>query len=310
MTSEGTTDSLMLEDESLRDGLQIESRIFSLEEKLHIFNLLSAAGIRRVQVGSFVNPQILPQMADTDELIRRIGLRENTEVSALVLNDKGLDRALSCGVQHVNMSVSISDTHSRKNTGRSASQSLRDMVTLIRRALAAGLRVRGGFQCVFGCDYEGAIAEEVVVSAVDQMAQSGVGEINLADTTGMATPAAIQRLVLRFRKVLPQIKISLHLHDTRGLALANLYSGYVAGVRSFDVCAGGLGGCPFVIGAAGNVSAEDAVNMFESMGIATGVDVEKLCAAVDFYEEKLGRQLPGRMNRVLKHANEGCERFH
>jgi hydroxymethylglutaryl-CoA lyase len=293
--------SIVLEDEALRDGLQMESRIFSLEEKLRLFQLLKKAGIPRIQVGSFVHPKIVPQMADTDELIRTIGEQDPCVVSALILNEKGLERALECGVPHVSMSVSVSDTHSRKNARRSAAEALASMTRLIREALTAGLDVRAGLQCAFGCVYEGHIAEDAVMAAAHEMVTAGTTEINLADTTGMATPVSIRHLVRRFRREFSDTSVSLHLHDTRGLGLANMFSGYEEGVRLFDVCAGGLGGCPFVKGAAGNVPAEDAVNMFESAGAPTGIDLPALCEVVAFLENTLDRILPGKMSRVVAH---------
>ena len=301
MTNTETATALLLEDEALRDGLQMESRIFSLEEKLHLFRMLKNAGIKRIQVGSFVHPKIVPQMADTDELIRTIGKQNDCVISALILNDKGLERALKCGVSHVSMSVSVSDTHSRKNAHQSAEKALASMTQLIREALTAGLDVRAGLQCAFGCVYEGSISEDAVLTAAQKMVATGVTEVNLADTTGMATPLTIRHLIQRFRKEFPDVAVSLHLHDTRGLGLANMFSGYESGVRSFDVCAGGLGGCPFVKGAAGNVPAEDAVNMFESMDVATGIDLSILSEAVAFLETVLGRKLPGRMKGVLQY---------
>jgi hydroxymethylglutaryl-CoA lyase len=300
---------LLLEDEALRDGLQIEKRIFSLEEKLQIFQTLKNAGLKRVQVGSFVHPKIVPQMADTDELIRRLGNQGDTVVSALILNEKGLERALDCGVGHVSMSVSVSDTHSRKNAHRPAAEALAAMTGLIRQAVQAGLEVRAGLQCAFGCVYEGPIAEDAVLAALEKLARTGAAETNLADTTGMGTPYAVRSLVRKVRQEFPELGISLHLHDTRGLGLANMLSGYQEGVRSFDVCAGGLGGCPFVRGAAGNVPTEDAVNMFESLGIDTGIDVQGVCEAVAVLENLLDRQLPGRMKRVIdfQQKKEQCE---
>ena len=296
---------LLLEDEALRDGLQMESRIFSLEEKLHLFNLMKDAGVKRIQVGSFVHPKIVPQMADTDELIRTIGKQDGTVVSALILNDKGLERAVDCGVDHLSMSVSVSDTHSRKNARKPAAEALASMTALISDALKSGLDVRAGLQCVFGCVYEGKISEDAVLKATEKMVATGVREINLADTTGMATPLAIRNVVGRVRGAFPDVAVSLHLHDTRGLGLANLFAGYEAGVRSFDTCTAGLGGCPFVKGAAGNVPTEDAVNMFESMGIATGIDLGHLCEAITYLETTLERSLPGRMKRVLAQST-GC----
>ena len=281
---------ILLEDETLRDGLQVEHRLFSLEEKLTIFHELVDAGLRRIQVGSFVNPKKVPQMADTEEFIRAIrSHRKGADlITALILNDRGLERALDCGISHVSMSVSISNTHSLKNAGKPAAEALQ------------GMAVRAGLQCSFGCVYEGAIAEQAVLQAVARLADSGAAEVNLADTTGMGNPLAIGRMVDQVRANHPGLQISLHLHDTRGLGLANMYEGYRAGVRTFDVCTGGLGGCPFVKGAAGNVPTEDAVQMFSAMGVTTGIELEKICAAVATLEGLLKRKLPGRMKTVLE----------
>jgi hydroxymethylglutaryl-CoA lyase len=297
---ESKNDKIIFEDAALRDGLQMESRIFSLEEKLTCFNLLKKAGVPRIQVGAFVHPEIVPQMADTDALIRAIGKQENTEISALILNEKGLERALDCRVPHVSMSVSVSDLHSRKNAKMPAQEALDRMTRLIEQALSSRLEVRAGLQCVFGCVYQGNIPEDAVLKAAEKMAHTGVKEINLADSTGMATPPAVRHMIRRFNTEFPDIRISLHLHDTRGLGIANLFAGFEAGVRIFDACTGGLGGCPFVKGAAGNVATEDAVNLFESMGISTGVDLEQICRTVTFLENCLKRRLPGRMRQVLE----------
>ena len=306
MGLDGSSTDLLIEDEALRDGLQMESRIFSLDEKRQIFHMLHEAGVHRIQVGSFVHPKIVPQMADTDAFIKAIPETERHLISALILNEKGLERALASGVGHVSMSVSVSDTHSRKNARRPAAEALEAMTGLIRTALSEGLDVRAGLQCVFGCVYEGAIDEDAVLKATEKMVQTGAREINLADTTGMANPMAIRNMVQKVHEAFPDILISLHLHDTRGLALANMFAGYEAGIRIFDTCTGGLGGCPFVKGAAGNIPTEDAVHMFESMGIPTGIAIEKLCDAVAYLENKLERQLPGRMKRVLDHRRR-CE---
>jgi hydroxymethylglutaryl-CoA lyase len=300
---------VLIEDETLRDGLQMESRVFTLDEKIAVFEILKNAGLRRIQVGSFVHPGIVPQMADTEAFIQATSEADRHLISVLILNARGLERALTSGIRHVDMSVSVSDTHSRKNVRRSASEALAAMTDLIRQARSAGLNVRAGLQCVFGCVYEGAIATDVVLAAAEKMARTGVEEICLADTTGLATPLAVRDVVYGIREALPHLQLSLHLHDTRGLALANMFTGFEAGVRHFDTCVGGLGGCPFVKGAAGNVATEDAVDMFERMGMATGIDMEKLCHAVDYIESRLERQLPGRMTRVLcqQRRRDPCE---
>ncbi len=297
---------LRIEDQALRDGLQMESHIFSLEEKLQLFQMLKSAGLKRIQVGSFVHPQIVPQMADTDDLVRAIPEQDRHLASALILNAKGLERALDSGVRHAGMSVSVSNTHSLKNVRIPAQNALMDMAALIRRALGTDMKVTAGFQCAFGCAYEGPIAETAVLKAVETLIEAGAGDINLADTTGMANPLSIRRLVDKVRDNFPEIRIGLHLHDTRGLALANMFAGFEAGIRGFDTCVGGLGGCPFVRGAAGNIPTEDAVHMFEAMGVQTEIDIRVLCEAVSFLEDKLNRSLPGRMKRVLE-FQERCD---
>lgn len=306
MRIEQSETAVILEDEALRDGLQMESQIFSLEDKSRLFELLQKAGVPRIQVGSFVHPKIVPQMANTDDLIKTIQPRQETTVTALILNDKGLERALNCGVPHVSMSISVSDTHSRKNAKMPTQEALGKMEGLIREALSSGLEVRAGLQSAFGCVYEGKIEKKAVLSAAERLMATGVREVNLADSTGMANPNMIRDMVSTFKKEFPQVNISLHLHDTRGLGLANMLAGYEAGARTFDVCAGGLGGCPFIKGAAGNVPTEDAVHMFESMGIPTGIDLAGVTEVVELLEKQLGRTLPGRMTQVIK-SRVNCE---
>lgn len=299
--------AVILEDESLRDGLQFESKILSLEEKLSLFRMLVQAGLKRIQVGSFVHPKVVPQMADTDVFIR--SLPEEAQeilVTALVLNDKGLERAAESGLRHVSLSSSASDEHSRRNVKRPASEAFSGLLELVRRAVRSGMQVRAGIQCAFGCVYEGAVPEDRVVEMAARLAEYGANEINLADTTGMANPIQVRRLVARTQAAVSPLPLSIHLHDTRGLGLANMLAAYEAGVTLFDVAAGGLGGCPFVKGASGNVAAEDAVNLFEQIGVTTGIDLRALCRVVARYEEILGRTLPGRMSRVIQSQGIAC----
>lgn len=290
-----------LEDQSLRDGLQFEQKVLPLAEKLSVFRLLAAAGFKRIQAGSFVHPEMVPQMADTDDFVQIIGSEiPGVLVSALVLNDKGLERAFKCGLNRLSMSSSASNSHSLKNVKRPAEEAFAGLLEMIRRALERGLQVRAGIQCAFGCVYEGPLDENKVLGMAVRLAETGADEIELADTTGMANPLQVRRLVAKTRTAIPHLPVSIHLHDTRGLGLANMLAAYEEGVTIFDVSTGGLGGCPFVKGAAGNVAAEDAVNLFEQIGVKTGIDLKALCKVVDRYEELLGRSLPGRMNRVIK----------
>ncbi len=300
------TDVVVLEDESLRDGLQFEQQVISLADKLKLFHLLKDAGVKRIQVGSFVNPKVVPQMADTEAFIEQVNDESDVLVTGLVLNERGLDRAIASGIRHVSLSASISNSHSLKNVGKSSAEAVDAVISLIGKAQRAGVAVRAGIQCAFGCVYEGVIDEDFGVETLVRMSAAGAVELNLADTTGMATPLQIKSFVAKTRKTLPVAELSLHLHDTRGLGIANMVAGFDAGVRIFDTSTGGLGGCPFVKGAAGNVATEDAVNLFESMGISTGIDLGSICAAAEYYEELLGRPLPGRMARVFR-VQHSCE---
>ncbi|WP_163340362.1 hydroxymethylglutaryl-CoA lyase [Desulfopila sp. IMCC35008] len=298
--------TVILEDESLRDGLQFEKQVVSTQKKLELFNHLVRAGVSRIQVGSFVNPKVVPQMGDTDEFVALVKQTPGVLVTGLVLNGRGLERAMACGLEHISLSVSVSDAHSLKNVRKSYGDALDSVTELIRQAVQAGIKVRAGAQCAFGCIYEGVIPEQRVLEALESMAGAGAAEFNLADTTGMANPFQVKELTTKVGQAFPEVGISLHLHDTRGLAVANMVAGYEAGVRIFDTSAGGLGGCPFVKGAAGNIATEDAVNLFESMAVDTGIDLEKICQVAETYEQLLGRNLPGRMGRVLQ-VQKTCE---
>ena len=281
---------VLLEDQTLRDGLQNEPRLLSLEGKLEIARLLAAAGVRRLQVGSLVDPCRVPQMAGTEELVRLVR-RElpGVECTALALNERGLERALGCGLRRLSLSASLADSHSRRNAGCGAGEALSRVTGLVGRAREEGMVVRAGLQCAFGGDGE-PVPWRQVVAAAGQLVAAGAAEINLADTAGKAGPDDVVRLVGRVRRAVA-VPLSLHLHGPRERALANLLAGYRAGVRLFDVALGGLGGCPFVPGAGGNVATEEAAERFASLGVPTGLDVQALAAAADHTARLLGRPL-------------------
>ncbi|MFT5701971.1 MAG: hydroxymethylglutaryl-CoA lyase [Desulforhopalus sp.] len=287
------SETIVLEDETLRDGLQVERYIFSIEEKLSIYKSLVGSGLKRIQVGSFVHHQLVPQLAETDELIRAIQdeCNDGCVVSALVLNERGLQRALDSKIEHLTMSVSVSETHSKKNTGKSAVTAKKQMVDLIGNAHRAGIIVRAGIQCAFGCSYDGVVDKNIVLETATLMSEAGAVEINLADTAGIANPRIITDIVTLIQDALPKMTISLHAHDTHGFGLVNMYSGYMAGVRNFDVCVGGLGGCPAVESAAGNVATEDAVRLFEALGENTGVNNNEIYRIIPVLEQKLRKKL-------------------
>ena len=281
---------VLLEDQTLRDGLQNEPRLLSREGKLEIARLLAAAGLRRLQVGSLVDPRRVPQMAGTEELVRLVR-RElpGVECTALALNEHGLERAIRSGLRRLSLSVSLADSHSRRNAGCGAGEALSRVTGLVGRAREEGMVVRAGLQCAFGGDGE-PVPWRQVVAAAGQLVAAGAAEINLADTAGKAGPDDVVRLVGRVRRAVA-VPLSLHLHGPRERALANLLAGYRAGVRLFDVALGGLGGCPFVPGAGGNVATEEAASLFAFMRVATGLDVQALVAAARRIAQLLGRPL-------------------
>ena len=282
---------VLLEDQTLRDGLQNAPRLLSLEGKLEIARLLAAAGVRRLQVGSLVDPSRVPQMAGTEELVALVR-RElpGVECTALALNDRGLERALGCGLRRLSLSVSLADSHSRRNAGCGTEEALARVTGLVGRARDQGITVRAGLQCAFGGDCE-PVDWARVVAAAGQLVAAGAAEINLADTAGVAGPDEVARLVGRVRQAMGAVPLSLHLHGSRQRTRANLLAGYRAGVRLFDVALGGLGGCPFVPGAGGNVATEEAAERFASLGVPTGLDVQALAAAADHTARLLGRPL-------------------
>lgn len=288
--------SILVEDEALRDGLQNEKRLFSVAEKRDLAIAIADAGVRRVQVGSFVSPKWAPQMANTDELFAALPQRPGVTWSGLVLNRAGLDRALAVGAKHLSISVSASETHSRKNANKSVDAALADILPTIERALGEGIAVRAGIQSALGCGYEGAIDPQQVLRIARLYRDAGVREINVADTAGLADPQLVHRVCALLRDELGEaITLSLHLHDTRGLGLANMLAGLQAGVAVFDAAVGGLGGCPFIPAATGNIASEDAVFALERMGVATGIDWTQLRAVALRLAEMLGRKLPSRM---------------
>nr|WP_321981540.1 hydroxymethylglutaryl-CoA lyase [uncultured Cohaesibacter sp.] len=287
---------VLIEDEFLRDGLQNEKRAFSVEEKLGFVAQLEEAGVQRIQIGSFVHPKWVPQMANTDELFTRLKPREGVTYTALVLNGAGLDRALAVGVRHLSISVSASETHSQKNTNRSVDEGRAKIKPVIEKALGEGVSVRAGIQSALGCGFEGHIDPDRVSEIARDFAAMGVQEINIADTAGLSNPRAVYALCCRLRdEIQADVALSLHLHDTRGLGIANFVAGLHAGVRIFDAAAGGLGGCPFVPKATGNIATEDVAFACEEMGIKTGINWQMLKAPIEQAEALLERTLPGRM---------------
>lgn len=301
--------TLRMYEVSLRDGLQNEDQVVSTDTKVAFAERLVQAGFRDIEFGSFVSPRHVPQMADTDELFLRLPDRDTVRYWALVPNSRGLERALDTGVGHIATFLSASETHNVKNVNRTIRESLADLSKVVQTARAEGVRVRSYISTVFGCPYEGEIAVSKTLELAHALLAAGAHEIALGDTTGMATPAQVQRILGALDSGgVPLDRIACHFHDTRGTAVVNAWAAHQVGIRSFDGSIGGIGGCPYAPGASGNASTEDLLHTFAAQGEQTGVDIEQACAAGVFMEDVLGRRLPGRYLQFWKARDKGAAR--
>lgn len=275
----------------------MEQQIVPTEKKLEWAHGLMAAGVDILQVGSFVHPTKVPQMADTDELFRRLtapGARnERTVLSGLVLNIKGLERGLSCGVEMFCMGVSASETHSQKNTGMSIAGATDQIIAMAHQATAAGKKVQVSVQSAFGCGYEGQVPQERVLGIVRRFLDAGLRAISLADTAGHAVPDQVERLFERVFALADDIEGACHFHNTYGLALANAYAAMRTGVRSIETSAAGLGGCPFTKIAGGNLCTEDYVHYLHRVGVRTDIDLDRLIALANDVSRFFAREMSG-----------------
>jgi hydroxymethylglutaryl-CoA lyase len=271
----------------LRDGIQNEKKLVSTDEKVKLINDLIDCGIRRIEVSSFVNPRLVPQMADAEKLWSTISRKKGVVYAALILSEKGLDRAIQCGVPHVGIYVSASETHSRKNSNMSIAEAMKEARRLIVKAHGAGMEVRAGVMNAFGCAYEGKVPSGKVLTLVRDFMKREPDEICLADTSGMANPLQLRKFVQRVQDIVGAVPISLHLHNTRGLGLANVWAAVNEWVSIFDTSLGGLGGCPFIVGATGNIATEDTVNMLHEAGVKTGINLDKLIEASLRFEHSM-----------------------
>ena len=290
--------SVRLIEVGLRDGFQFESKVAPTEFKLEIISELVQAGLKQIQVISFVNSKRVPQMADAEELIRRLPKQDGVIYSGLVLNTKGLERACRAGLESVEISISASDTHSRKNTGMSLNEAILQGKEMIRRAKECNMHITAGVQCAFGCVYEGGIAEDRVLGIVSEFMSIGIDRISIADTTGMAHPLSIKSLIQKLMPELGGLPIALHLHDTRGLGLVNVMAAMECGIREFDCSLAGMGGCPFVAGAAGNIATEDTAYLMKTLNIETGIDIQKLGQCSMKLENFFEKRFPGKVCRL------------
>lgn len=264
-----------------RDGLQSVATVMPTADKLRWLDALHAAGLREIEVGSFVPARLLPQMADAAQLVRHALALPGLTVMALVPNARGAQAAFEAGVHKITIPVSASEAHSLANVRKTRAEMVEEVrrIAALRDELARGVRIEAGMSTAFGCTLQGRVEEDEVVRLAEQLAQAGADETGLSDTTGMANPAQVRRLFRRVRAAIGDKTGAAHMHNTRGLGLANCLAAWDVGVRTFDASQGGLGGCPYAPGASGNVVTEDLVFMFEAMGVRTGVDIAALIQA-------------------------------
>ena len=292
------TDAVTIHEVGPRDGLQNEDTILSTEAKLRLIEQLVAAGFSDIEVGSFVRPRWVPQLADTDALVKQLPQAEGVTWWALVPNRRGMERALESGIPAVATFMSVSETHNKKNVNRTIRESMIALREVVATAKAEGLLVRSYLSTAFGCPYEGEVDLARVVEISGELLASGADMLSLGDTTGMADPSGVERVLgALVEGGIAMDRVALHMHDTRGTALANVLTGLKCGVRSFDASIAGLGGCPYAPGASGNLASEDLVHMLEAMGHVTGVDLQTAASAGVLAADLLGHELPGRYHR-------------
>ncbi len=290
-------DAISLREVGPRDGLQNEAPV-PTEAKVALIDALSHTGVGRIEAVSFVHPKAIPQMADADEVWRRIEQADRVRYSALVPNLRGATRALDAGFAEIEAVVSASDTHNRRNVNRSTAESLDEIAQVVEAAHGKGVACQVIVSTAFGCPYEGDVPVARVVATAGRAVAAGADSISFGDTTGMATPRRVTELVGAFRMAHPDVPLNLHFHNTRGTGLANVLAALQLGVADFDASVGGLGGCPYAPGATGNVCTEDLVHMVADMGVATGVDLDALLAAARTAEALVGRTLPSQVLRA------------
>jgi hydroxymethylglutaryl-CoA lyase len=283
-----------------RDGLQNErGKVIATDDKLRFVELLTDAGLTYVETTSFVSPRWVPQLADHDDMMRRLVRRPSVRYPVLVPNQRGLDGALASGCRAICVFTGATETFTQRNINRTIQESLDRFAPIVARAKQEGLWVRAYLSCAFGCPYEGDVDLERVLDLLDALTAMGCDELSVGDTIGVADPAQVTEVVRSIRDRLGLDTIAMHFHDTRGTAIANVCAALVEGVTIFDTACGGLGGCPYAPGASGNLATEDLLYLLNRLGIETGVDIDKVSVAARFIQEKLGRALPGRMIQAL-----------
>ncbi len=283
-----------------RDGFQNEPETIATADKIRLIDLLSASGLERMEITSFVRPDVIPQLSDAEEVLAGVQRRDGVSFSVLIPNEKGLERALEMRdrFDEINVFLSASETHNRRNVNRSIEESLAGLEKTLAAAGEEGLRCEGVISTSFGCPYEGEVSPERVFEIAERLAAAGCAEVGFGDTTGMANPRQVHEFFAAARERLTDVELTAHFHNTRGQGLANVLAALEEGVDSFESSFGELGGCPVPPGATGNVSTEDAISMLHEMGIETGVELPKLIEAARAAQEVIGRPLGAHVLRA------------
>jgi hydroxymethylglutaryl-CoA lyase len=294
-----------INDVGVRDGFQIEKMIVPTETKISVIDQLTATGLAKVEATSFVHPKFVPNMADAETVLKEIVRREGVMITAITPNIKGMERAIavhSSGgrIDEMNLFMSASESHNLANIKRTTSQSLADFAVMVPMAKAAGIKLNGCVSTSFGCPFEGRVDEARVMGFAEQYLEIGFDGITFADTTGMANPTQVGRMMRDAKLRFPDAEITLHFHNTRGMGLANVLAGISVGVTSFDSSIAGLGGCPFAPGATGNICTEDLVNMLDDMGFESGVNLDRLLAVAVKIPAIVGHEVPGQVMKAGK----------
>lgn len=294
---------LIVQEVAPRDGLQIEPIWVATADKIALIDQLSLAGFSRIEAGSFVSPKAIPALRDGEQVFHGIARQPGVTYVALIPNLKGAQRALAAKADELNLVLSASQSHNRANMRMTREQSLAGFTEVLELARGTSVSLNGTIATTFGCPFEGAIDERVVMDLVDAYQRLGMQGVTLADTTGMANPRQVYALVRQVLEQLPAEALTLHFHNTRGLGLSNVLAAYEAGARRFDASLGGLGGCPFAPGASGNICTEDLVNLCEEMGIPTGIDLPRLLDLSRTLPALLGHEMPGQVAKAGRNAD-------
>ncbi len=276
-----------------RDGLQSEPGVMPTAAKIEFIERLIDAGLRRLEVTSFVNPKKVPQMADAEQVLAGLNKRADVRYVGLVLNRKGFERAVAAGCNEIGMAVVASDTFNRRNQGVGTDESIAAWLEIAKEAHAVGVRPQVTVSAAFGCPFEGEISVDRVIEVAKRVAEANPYEVAFADTIGVGVPSQVTEILTRAREVLPGVRLRAHFHNTRNTGIANAYAAVAAGVSALDSSAGGIGGCPFAPAATGNIPTEDLVYMLQRMGVSTGIDLDKLLATGEWLQQTLGRSVPG-----------------